>query len=158
MFDWNAFLIRLEQYPPHSHRILPASSCEQIEEVEKEFGKLPTTLKDMMRHFNGAELFISGIPYVSIFRISAAFPLPPLEWAAEWYVDTFTRKWRAENSNRQNDWAIAMTNYGGLVLFDTDETIKEWDTSQHAWLSRNVPFEEWIENIFGEGEATMDET
>ena len=51
-----------------------------------------------------------------------------------------------------------MTNYGGLVLLDADETIKEWDTGQSTWLSRNLPFGEWIEKVISEGEVIMADT
>src|SRR5437899_892990 len=122
MFDWDAFLVRLRAYPAHFHRILPPCPGERIEAVEKELRELPPTLKEMLRRFNGVELFISGSPLVSLFRISTIPPLPPLEWAPEWCIDTFTRKWRAAGSNRQGDWAIAITNYGGLILLDADGT------------------------------------
>lgn len=158
MFDCDALLVRLRAYPSHFHRILPPCPGERIEAVEKELGKLPTTLNEMLRRFNGAELFISGGPFVSFFRISAIPPLPPLEWAPEWCVDTFTRKWRAAGANRQGDWAVAMTNYGGLVLLGADETIKEWDTGQSVWLSKNLPLGEWIETVFSEGETIMAES
>ena len=35
--------------------------------------------------------------------------------------------------NREGDWAIAMTNYGGLILLDKNENIHEWDTGEHRW-------------------------
>ncbi len=51
-----------------------------------------------------------------------------------------------------------MTNYGGLVLLGADETIKEWDTGQSVWLSKNLPLGEWIETVFSEGETIMAES
>jgi hypothetical protein len=158
MFDWDVLLVRLRAYPSHLHRFLPPCPPERIEAVEKELGKLPTTLKEMLGRFNGAELFCSAGPSVTIFRISTIPPLPPLEWAPEWCIDAFTPKWRAVGSNRQRDWAIAMTNYGGLILLDGDGTIKEWDTGQSIWLVRNLPFSEWIEKEIHEGEIMIEET
>lgn len=158
MFDWGAFVVRLRAYPPHFHRILPPCPGERIEAVEKELGKLPTTLTAMLSHFNGAKLFLSAGPSFSLFGISTNPPLPPLEWAPEWCIDKFTPKWRAAGPNRQDDWAIAMTNYGGLILLDGNETIKEWDTGQSTWLSKNLPLVEWIENVISEGEVVMAET
>lgn len=155
MFDWGALLVRLQAYPPHFHRILPPCPGERIEAVEKELGKLPTTLKAMLRHFNGAKLFDASF---SLFGISLIPPLPPLEWAPEWCVDKFTRKWRAAGSGRQGDWAIAMTNYGGLILLNGNERIKEWDTSQSTWLLKDLPVGEWIEKVISEGEVIMAET
>jgi hypothetical protein len=158
IIDWDAFLARLRAYPPHSHRILPPCAAELIEAVEGELGKLPTGLKSMLGHFNGAELFISGGPYVTFFRISAMPPLPALEWAQDWCIDSFTRKWRAADANRQCDWAIAMTNYGGLTLLDGDGTIKEWDTSVDIWLTKNLPFAEWLEKVTMDGEDVVTAT
>ncbi len=39
-----------------------------------------------------------------------------MEWGADWYIDKFTPKWRESGPNRSGDWAIGMTNYGGLLL------------------------------------------
>lgn len=111
----------------------------------------------MLQRFNGAELFISGGALVTFFRISTEPPLPPLEWAPGWCVDAFTRKWRAAGPNRQDDWAIAMTNYGGLVLLDRDGTIKEWDTGESKWLTENVLLDKWITKVIREGDSVMAE-
>lgn len=154
MFDWAGFLVRLQAYPPHFHRILQPCPVERIEAVEKELGKMPATLTAMLRQFNGAKLFDASF---SLFGISTIPPLPPLEWAPEWCIDKFTPKWRAAGSNRQEDWAVAMTNYGGVVLLDLNGTVKEWDTGESIWLSRDLAFEEWIETLITEGEAIMAE-
>lgn len=77
MFDWDAFVVRLRAYPFHFHRILPPCPGERIEAVEKEIGELPQTLWEMLKRFNGAELFIAGSPLVSFFRISTSPTLPP---------------------------------------------------------------------------------
>ena len=158
MFDWSAFLVRLRADPSHFHRILPPCPDEPIEAVEMELGKLPATLNEMLKRFNGAELFCNPNAMVSFFRMSTIPPLPALEWAPDWYIDTFTRKWREAGSSRHGDWAIAMTNYGGLVLLDENETIKEWDTGQSNWVSRDLPLEMWIENVISEGEVMMAES
>ena len=155
MFNWDAFLVRLQSYPVHYHRILPACSESRIKEVEKELGTLPANLKEMVRRFNGAKLFLSGIPLIRLFRISTNPPLPSLDWAPEWCIDTFTKKWRAAGSDREDDWALAMMNYGGLVLLDGDDTVKEWDTSEGRWLIEKLPLDRWIDKIFEDGEAVM---
>jgi hypothetical protein len=158
MFDWNSFLRCLQAYPSHFHRILPPCPGERIDVVEQEIGTMPITLKTMLRHFNGAKLFISAGPSFSFFGISTIPPLPPFQWAPDWYIDKYTPLWRASGSNRQDDWAIAMTNYGGLILLDRDETIKEWDTGKRIWLSTKLPLGEWIEKVIREGEVIMEET
>lgn len=158
MFDWGAFLNRLRAYPSYFHQILPPCPSERINAVENELGKLPTVLKAMLRHFNGAKLFLSAGPSFSLFGVSTIPPLPPFEWAPNWYIDKFTPLWRTAGSNRQSDWAIAMTNYGGLILLDGDGAIKEWDTGQSTWLSKSLPFGEWMEKVISEGEIIMAET
>jgi hypothetical protein len=157
MFNWDAFLTRLQAYPRHVHRILPPCPEDRIRFAEKELGKLPTTLEAMLKRFNGARLFIKTGPAVSLFGIATVPPLPPLEWAPDWYIEKLTPAWRAAGSNRQGDWAIAMTNYGGLILLDETETIKEWDTGQCTWLIENMAFGEWIEKEIAEGEEMMAE-
>ena len=154
MFDWDAFVARLRAYPAGVHQLLPPCPDDRVRAVEKELGKLPETLEEMLKRFNGANLFISA-GLLSLFRISTIPPLPPLEWAPQWCIDKFTPQWRAAGSNRQGDWAIAMTNYGGLVLLDADGTVKEWDTGESRWLSKNMPLGEWIEKMMSEGEVIM---
>lgn len=155
MFDWDAFLVRLRAYPSRFHRFLPPCPEEQIRAVETHLGPLPMTLKAMLNRFNGAKLFIGAGPFISLFGISTDLPPSPLEWSEEWCIDTFTPRWRGAGPNRQNDWAIAMTNYGGLILLDGSETISEWDTGQSMWLSKNLPLGEWIESIVNAGEAMI---
>jgi hypothetical protein len=123
--------------------------------VEKELGELPAILKEMLKRINGAKLFDMGLSLVRLFGISTIPPLPPLEWSPEWCIDRFTPRWREAGLNREADWAIGMTNYGGLILLDANEAIKEWDTGETRWLLRNVPFDEWIEKIMSEGVETM---
>ncbi|HJT23204.1 MAG TPA: hypothetical protein VJ873_01410 [bacterium] len=156
-FDWYIFLGRLRAYPPHFHRTLPPCPSHRIEGAEKELGKLPETLGEMLRCFNGAKLFDAGLPFVRLFGISTMPPLPPLEWAPEWYIDRFTPIWRAAGSGRENDWAIAMTNYGGLVLLDAGGAVKEWDMGESKWLIKDLPFGNWVEKIMSEGEVMMAE-
>lgn len=107
----------------------------------------------MLNRFSGAKLFSNACPYISLFGISTNLPPTPFEWSPEWCIDAFTRRWRAAGSNRQDDWAIAMTCYGGLILLDGNERVKEWDTGQSIWLTRDIAIDEWIENVIREGEA-----
>ncbi len=116
---------------------------------------MPHVLRDMLRHFNGAELFESGLPLLTIFGISGVSSLSALEWAPDWHIDKFTPPWRASGPDRKDDWAIGMTNYGGLILMDATGAISEWDTGEKRWLLRNVPLETWIEEIMREGETLM---
>ncbi len=154
--NWEDVLRRLHSYPDRVHKILPACSMDRILAVDEELGKMPETLSQMLRQFNGAELFIDGGPLVTIFGISTEPPLPPLEWATEWYIDKFTPKWRSAGRNRDSDWAIAMTNYGRLILLEQSGLVKEWDTSQRQWSRGTFTFDEWIEETLREGDAYVE--
>lgn len=125
--------------------------------VELELGIMPLTLKEMLSQFNGAKLFVRAIPFLRLFRVSTVPAPSPLEWAPEWCIDTYTRKWREADNGRDNDWAFAITNYGGLLLLDETESIKEWDTQQGVWLARDVLLTEWIEKMICDGEQMMND-
>lgn len=44
-----------------------------------------------------------------------------------------------------------------LVVLDAAEAVKEWDTGDNKWLKTGVPFHEWIENLFREGDQLLAE-
>jgi hypothetical protein len=117
----------------------------------------------MLRHFNGAGLFAAGTgPSVSIFGISPIPSVPPLEWAKDWFIDMFTPRWRAgrclPGEDRQNDWAIGMQNYGGLIIANVDGRVREWDTAQRMWDPRTFDdFDEWMEVFLREGDEFLRE-
>jgi len=108
----------------------------------------------MLKTFNGAELFNNCGPLVTIFGISQIPPLPPLEWAPDWYVDKFTPAWREFSGNR-DEWAIAMMNYGGLIVLSRDGSVREWDTSERCFSPWTLTVEAWINQILREGEEFM---
>ena len=93
--DWNHILSKLRAYPPGIRRLVPPCSDERLEIAQAELGRMPGDLTDMLRLFNGAELFCRNGLLVTIFGVSAIPPLPPLEWAPDWYVDIFTVAWRS---------------------------------------------------------------
>src|ERR1700687_2139736 len=113
IFDWNSLLARLRSYPPNIHRLLPPCPRERIATVESEQGQLPKALKEMLKRMNGGELFIRAGPMLSVFGISIVPPLPPTEWAPDWWIDKFTPTWRQAGLGGQDDWVIAMMNFGG---------------------------------------------
>lgn len=154
--DWEGFLRRLRSYPAHVHNILPPCPEERIEAVEEEFGKLPEPLGDMLRHFNGAQLFDRTGYLLTIFGVSAIPPLPPFEWGPDWYIDKFTARWRS-CGRRENDWAIAMMCYGVLIVLAGDGCVREWDTSQGNWGPKKWSLEGWLEAVIREGDAYLNE-
>jgi hypothetical protein len=155
--DWNAFVARLQVNPAYVHHFLPPGTDEQIESTEETLGNLPSTLKEMLQTFNGAELFLFPSPFLSVFRNSNRPPLPPLEWSPDWCVDAFPPRWRAAGPDRHGDWAFAMTNYGGLMILDENNAVSEWDTGQAEWLSTHVPITEWIERMIAAAELAIAE-
>jgi hypothetical protein len=116
---------------------------------------MPDGLIEMLPHFNGAELFDRCGPMLTIFGISTIPALPPLEWAPDWQIDKYTPAWRQASPHRENQWAIGMTNYGGLIILDNDGTVKQWDKSRRIWEDNQWTLDEWVEDIFREGDAFL---
>jgi len=157
--NWADVLRKLLAFPPDTHRLRPPCSEGRLEIAEQQLGTLPTELVDLLKHLNGARLFDTGAggEMVALFGLSEVPPLPPMEWAEDWYIDIFTPKWRAAGANRQLDWVIAMMNYGGLIVLDGQGTVREWDTSQQIWDPNTCSFDQWIQDILREGEAYLNE-
>lgn len=154
--DWEHFLYRLRAYPNGTHRLLPPCPEKDLELIQEQLGKLPSVLIAMLRHFNGARLFDINGPLFSLFGVSTAPPLPPLQWAPEWYIDKFTPAWR-KSHQRPHDWVIAITNYGGLIILNHMQMIQEWDTAQSTWARQDIQFSDWINEIFDEGDTCLRE-
>jgi len=153
--DWDNVIRRLRSYPKKVHRLLPPCPEDRLEAVQTQLGKMPAGLVEMLEHFNGAELFERCGPMLTVFGISTIPPLPALEWFPDWNIDKLTPSWRQASPHRENQWAIAMTNYGGLIILDKRGTIKQWDTSQSRWEENRWTFDEWVEDIFREGDAFL---
>ena len=151
--EWQLFLERLNAFGTEAHKILPPCAEDRLEAIQAQLGKMPTALVEMLRTFDGAQLFDNGGPLVSIFGISTIPPLPPLEWAPDWYIDKFTPVWRAKQ--KRNDWAIGITSYGVLFLMDQEGAISKWDTGQKGWESRNQLLGQWMEELMREGESYL---
>jgi hypothetical protein len=156
-FDWGALLCRLRPYPPEYHRFLAPCPQERITAIEQEIGSLPPTLRRMVEHFNGAELFNGSGPMLTVFGLSTVPPRPPLEWAEDWHIDKFTPTWRTSGGDRNDDWALGMTNYGGLILFNEYRGVKEWDTSTRKYTLEDMSLNDWIERVLSEGETMVAE-
>jgi hypothetical protein len=126
--------------------------------MERQLGIAPQQLLEMLKSFNGATLFDAGVgEMVTLFGVSEEPPLSPFEWAPDWYIDKFTPEWRAAGPNRQDDWAIAMMNYGELILLDEEGKVKKWDTGQRDWNPGILSFDEWIRELMREGDEFLNE-
>jgi hypothetical protein len=117
MTSWDTVQSQLRAYPIGTHRLLPPCPEPRLEAVQAELGTIPEVLVEMLRRFNGAELFEKCGALITIFGISTTPPLPPMDWAEDWYIDKFTPTWRSVFS-RPQDWTVAMWNYGVLVVLD----------------------------------------
>ncbi|MEK7802655.1 MAG: SMI1/KNR4 family protein, partial [Pseudomonadota bacterium] len=133
--EWVKILSSLRQYPTKAHRILGPCSEDRIATVEKELGTIPVPIKEMLRHFNGAHLFVDASPFISILGITPVPPLPELEWAPDWHLEVFTPYWR-KTRNRPLDWIIAIGGFGELMIYEENGEIIEWDSDSGQWTKR----------------------
>jgi hypothetical protein len=157
--NWSDLLGKLKSYPPNTHQFRPPCPKSLIEAAERNMGKLPTELLEMLGHFNGAILFDSGAggELVTLFGLFENQPISPFEWGPDWYIDKFTPEWRAAGDNRQEDWPFAMMNYGELIIFSERRQIRKWDTGQRQWVPGGLSMEQWVEEILREGDEFLNE-
>jgi hypothetical protein len=155
--NWKSTLKRLSSYPVDVHRILPPCPEARLQSVQLELGTMPDDLIDMLRHFNGAKLFNKCGPMISVFGITAVPLLPPMEWSPDWHIDQYTPDWRRASAGREKEWAIAMTNYGGLAILDKSGAVKEWDKGYRMWGVTDQDLGSWMDRILREGDAFLQE-
>src|SRR5262249_572409 len=136
------------------HQFLAPCPRDRITAAETKLGTMPEVLRDMLQHFNGAELFVATGPLLTLFGVTT---VPPREWGGDWYIDKFTPSWRASGADLDDDWAIGMMNYGGLILFNQSCGISEWDIGEGRWLLENTSLDDWIEKVIVDGETMMEE-
>jgi hypothetical protein len=148
--EWNAFWDRISSSLPGTHSVKPPAPASRLQDIQRELGEFPEELLEMLAYCNGAELFISAIPLVTLFGISPLVPVPTLQWASDWYVDRFTPAWRG-HSGCAADWAIAMTSYGALVVLRDGDGLREWDCNERRWLGPQRPIGDWLSAILHDG-------
>jgi hypothetical protein len=105
----------------------------------------------MLQRFNGAELFIDAIPFVTILGLSLDSDPP----TSDWFIDRMTLKWRS-GIGQTTDWVMAMTNYGGMQILERNSLVREWDSSQRKWSGDRHPFYSWVEKVLHEGAVYLD--
>jgi hypothetical protein len=149
--DWKSVVNRLMELPARVMSLAAPCPQQRIRGTEAQLGKLPSQIVGLLTAFNGGELFIDATPFITIFGLSLAGDPPDRDWS----VDRFTAKWRAA-MNRPNDWIIGVSNYGGIYVVDENNIVREWDSAQKRW-TKEFSFEEWIEFLFSEGQAYLDE-
>lgn len=96
-------------------------------------------------------------PCCRFFGIEPVPALPPLEWSPEYHIEKYTPAWRQVSPGREKEWAIAIACYGFLTVCDQNGLIKTWDTSRGAWEAKGLPFDDWIDGVFSEGDIMLKE-
>ncbi|HZL36667.1 MAG TPA: SMI1/KNR4 family protein [Tepidisphaeraceae bacterium] len=148
--DCEAILLKLRSVEGSRHTFNPPCTDAHIRAVEDSLGQMPSWLRGMLKCFSGAELFLFQGPCDTIFGLS----LPADE--GFWSVDRYTPVWR-EHRPGEKEWAIGITNYGGLYVAGSDNSVREWDTSEARWLGSWASPEEWIEHVIAEGTVVIAE-
>ncbi len=154
---WDHILSRLNSFPAGVNNLLPPCPEARLTAVKRELGQIPVVVAEMLRRFNGGKLFNKTGPMIHLFGITLDPPLSSLEWGEDWYIDKFTPRWRSAGSARENDWAVAMTNYGGLIIVNPDGRTRQWDTARSAWEAKNWTFHKWFEECLQQGVLFMAE-
>ena len=136
----------LDDFPLGFHQFQRPCTENRIQYLEQILGPAPAVIHSMLRQCNGAKLFVNLAPLVTLFGVSPIEPEVADDWAPDWYIDKFTVAWRKSNGT-DSDWAIAMTNYGGLAILSVDGNVREWDIASHCWISDAVPIGVWMDQI-----------
>jgi len=152
MIDWDGILQKLRSFPSQTQNLRLPCVQERVMEEEVRLGQMPNDLAEMLRRFNGGELYIDAIPLITILGLS----LPSDDVTSDWFIDRLTPQWRS-GAGQSTDWAIGMTNYGGMVILEQDSLVSEWDTSQQKWMADRYPFNQWVEKIMEEGADYLNE-
>ena len=151
---WDSFISQLNEFPEGTHNFVPAGPETRIAKVEAEFGKMPSSLIEMVRHCNGAQLFCNTGPLITLFGISPRRRVSRFEWAPDWYIDKFTRVWREVNPE-SDLWAFAMWNFGCLMVLSGNGRVREWDMSVRDWGQSFRSMNQWYEFVIDEGRVCM---
>jgi hypothetical protein len=144
--DWVGFLRVLQEDPAEAHELNPPCDEDEIGQIELEFGELPAATREMLRHFNGGELFIDAIPLVTLCGVST----PNVVLPSALDLGSQTSTWR-RTSGRHADWVIGFTNYGGLLVAVGPGSIREWDSAQQRWEAETITYDQLFERILAEG-------
>lgn len=146
----------LNDYPAGTHQLFLGCTLCDLEGVQNRLGKMPVGLVELLVFTNGARLFCKPFELVTLFRLTNDGHFGPMEWGPDWFVDTFTPKWRAQ-ARTDDDWAFAMKCYGGLVIMHGNGTIQEWDTQSCDWMAEPEIPSEWLARLRAEGDLYLAE-
>lgn len=149
---WDYFLKDLDRDHSDAHRLFAPCTVDRILEVQRDLGPMPPPLHEMLKRFNGGELFINAIPLITLLGLS--LPEKVMYWPADWYIENSTRTLRLANGALA-EWVFAITNYGDLITTNQLGECKQWQMSQ---LDRHIDLgslENWLQQVLEEGNVHM---
>lgn len=144
--NWKNILEKLASFPDGVNNLFPPCKIEQLQEIDDKILNLPATLREMLMLFNGAELFVNAIPFVTLFGTD----IPTAK------CNLITMNSVLQNSCGQtSSVAFAMTNYGSILILGSDDCVKEWDGQTGQFSDDNVNLSLWIDETIRDGEQYM---
>lgn len=149
MVTWDSFIRRIQR-DAASHRLKAPCPPERILQVSEELRGMPPCIHSMLNSFNGGKLFARAMPMVTLFGLSTTTD----SGAVDWFIDVWTPKWRAADG-ATDDWVFGITNYGGVLVIRSDNSVRQWDGAARRWEGDSVPLNVWTEQILLEGEKYM---
>jgi hypothetical protein len=135
-----------------THHVLSEPAREDdISALEQQLGPLPAPLRHWLSHHNGSKLFIRSGALLTLFGLSDADGFAP---SYGWSIHTFTQHWR-QVMNRPAEWVFGIRNDGRLLLLDSTENVKEWDTNLKKWSGNPMPLSDWLAIVSQEGQEYL---
>lgn len=152
MVDWGKFMRNLKAAAPGVHNLRPPCPSDRIRDAEEHLGPMPGDLKRMLEVFNGAELFVAGMPFMTLLGLSLPSDPPDLDW----FIDRYTPAWRSFAA-RPKDFVVGIPCYGAVIVLGPDLVVREWDKGEGQWSGKVLTYPEWVQDVLTEGAAFLTE-
>jgi hypothetical protein len=135
-----------------ANNLAPPCTSIRVSEAQSRLGQMPAALSAMFAEFNGGELFVGAMPFITLFGLSNED-----SWTTDaWSVDASTQNWRSV-TGRHDEWVFGISNYGSIFVLDQLNKVCEWDPVQRTVLGQQESFEHWLSRIISEGAASLEE-
>jgi len=144
--DWKRILEQLAAFPGGTNILFPPCDDEQFRMIDTNIVNLPATLREMFSHFNGAELFVNAIPFVTLFGTDVP--------TAKCNLITMNSNWQVSCGD-SSSVSFGMTNYGSILILGVDDCVREWDGQVGRFSDNDVMFDTWIDEIIRDGGQYM---
>lgn len=149
--NWNAFHSRLKSVEGARHNLMPSCPISYLEQFEMRFCRLPQSWRQMLETFNGAELFIDGLPMVTLFGLLLSPPLEELDWPNTCCLEHWHPLWKS--AGRQG-LPVARTCHDSFWILE-GETLREWDSQYSEWLGDSLSLGSWMDRVIDDGMDLM---